>query len=265
MSQNEKYRFGFGKNWQKFLSVLNNDRIVEAEKSLQSMLGVENLKGRSFLDIGSGSGLFSLAARRLGAHVHSFDYDKNSVAATQSLQEKYFPQDSNWKVEQGSVLDTPYVSRLGEFDVVYSWGVLHHTGDMWKALENAALPLKKGGLFFIAIYNDQGWKSDAWTAVKKIYNSSFLGYLLVCSVFLPYFIFKACVKCLVKGENVFATYKSVRGMSIYYDWFDWLGGYPFQVAGVEQIKKFYEPKGFVLQKLTTTTSLGNNEFVFRKV
>jgi hypothetical protein len=127
---------------------------------------------------------------------------------------------------------------------------------MWKALENAALPLKKGGLFFIAIYNDQGWKSDAWTAVKKIYNSSFLGYLLVCSVFLPYFIFKACVKCLVKGENVFATYKSVRGMSIYYDWFDWLGGYPFQVAGVEQIKKFYEPKGFVLQKLTTTTSLG---------
>jgi 2-polyprenyl-3-methyl-5-hydroxy-6-metoxy-1,4-benzoquinol methylase len=100
------------------------------------MLKVERLDGKSFLDIGSGSGLFSLAARRLGARVHSFDYDQQSVACTAELRRRYFPSAGDWVVERGSALDRDYLARLGTFDVVYSWGVLHHTGDMWRALEN---------------------------------------------------------------------------------------------------------------------------------
>ena len=73
-------RFEFGKNWSQFLSHLNDSRIAEAEQSLRNMLEVDDLCGKRFLDIGSGSGLFSLAARRLGASVYSFDYDPRSVA-----------------------------------------------------------------------------------------------------------------------------------------------------------------------------------------
>src|SRR5207302_10440486 len=128
-------RFEFGKNWGRFLEVLDDERIGEAEESLKKMLEVEGLAGKSFLDIGSGSGLFSLAARRLGARVHSFDYDPQSVACAAELRRRYFPNDEDWVVEPGSALDEAYLNRLGTFDIVYSWGVLHHTGAMWQALK----------------------------------------------------------------------------------------------------------------------------------
>src|SRR5687768_336406 len=146
-------RFEFGSNWARFLTVLDESRIVLAERALQDMLQRSRLDGLSFLDIGSGSGLSSLAARRLGARVHSFDYDPQSVACTSELRRRYFPADPNWVVEQASVLDADVVRRVGTFDIVYSWGVLHHTGGMWRALDHAAIPVAPGGKLFIAIYN----------------------------------------------------------------------------------------------------------------
>src|SRR5713226_890638 len=119
-------RFEFGHNWSQFLTVLDEKRIAVAEQSLKEMLGVDDLRGKSFLDVGSGSGLFSLVARRLGARVHSFDYDPESVACTMELKRHYFREDNKWSVEKGSALDEKYLEALGTFDVVYSWGVLHH-------------------------------------------------------------------------------------------------------------------------------------------
>ncbi|MCV4783446.1 methyltransferase domain-containing protein, partial [Escherichia coli] len=121
--------FEFGKNWAKFLQHLDEERINRAVMSLQSMLGVESLIGKTFLDIGSGSGLFSLAARKLGASVLSVDYDPQCVACTQKLKDTYFPEDNDWKILYGSILDQNLVQSFGQFDIVYSWGVLHHTGD----------------------------------------------------------------------------------------------------------------------------------------
>src|SRR5207237_4161917 len=152
-------RFEFGKNWSRFLNVLDERRIARAEESLKQMLEVDDLEGKRFLDIGSGSGLFSLAARRLGARVHSLDYDPQSIACTKELRRRYFNKDSDWRIEEGSALDADYLKSLGTFDVVYSWGVLHHTGAMWSALENAQLPVAEGGKLFVAIYNDLGSRS----------------------------------------------------------------------------------------------------------
>jgi SAM-dependent methyltransferase len=261
-------RFKFGENWSRFLKVLNDERIFEAEKSLKQMLGVEDLEGKSFLDIGSGSGLFSLAARRLGARVHSFDYDPQSVASTRELKRRYFPEDSDWTVEEGSVLDRDYLESLGKFDIVYSWGVLMMTGDMWRALDYAGLPVADGGRLFIAIYNDQGAISKLWLRIKRLYLSGTPGRIFAWSLFVPYFVFGALATDLIRRRNPVARYveyKRSRGMSMVHDWRDWLGGYPFEVAKPEEVFEFYRDRGFVLDKLITVgRKQGNNEFVFTK-
>lgn len=261
-------RFAFGSNWTRFLTVLNDARIIHAENSLRGMLEVKDLQGKTFLDIGSGSGLFSLAARRLGAAVTSFDYDPQSVACTRELQRRYFPSDDHWRIDEGSALDDQYLSGIGQFDIVYSWGVLHHTGDMWRALANAALPVASGGHLFIAIYNDQGWISVAWRKVKRLYCSGIVGKVLVGGAFIPYYVARGMVgDLLLRARNPIQRYRhpTTRGMSLFYDWFDWLGGLPFEVAKPEAIVRFYRDRGFALQNLVTVGGgIGNNQFVFVK-
>ena len=163
-------RFRFGENWARFLEHLTDKRVEAAITSLQAMLGVQTLAGKRFLDVGSGSGLFSLAASRLGAEVHSFDYDPQSVACTAELRRRFPPRSSRWVVAEGSVLDRQFLETLGTWDIVYSWGVLHHTGQMHAAFGNIAPQVQPGGQLMLAIYNDQGWKSRYWHREKRLYN-----------------------------------------------------------------------------------------------
>ena len=266
----QEERFKFGENWSSFLKMLDESRIQEAEVSLKNALGRSDLQGLRFLDVGSGSGLFSLAARRLGAEVHSFDYDSQSVACTQSLKERFFSNDSTWTVEQGSALDQSYLNALGKFDILYSWGVLHHTGNMIQAFENVSELVKPEGYLFISIYNDQGGASRRWTWIKRTYNKSgpFVRWLLsMYTLFRQWTI--TFVKDFLKTGNPFKSWQNYavnnRGMSAYYDLIDWVGGYPFEVAKPEYVFEFFKGKKFSLLFLKTCAGgVGCNEFVFQR-
>ncbi|WP_437185173.1 class I SAM-dependent methyltransferase [Planctomicrobium sp. SH668] len=255
-------RFSFGKNWASFLTTMDESRIQIAMQSLRDQLKVDTLEGKTFLDVGCGSGLFSLAARRLGARVTSFDYDAVSVACARELRKKYDDHEDQWVIQSGSALDLAYLKSLGTFDVVYSWGVLHHTGAMWDALENVIGNVNAQGKLVVAIYNDQGIRSKLWRIVKQIYCSNFLGKWLILWMFIPWFLVRTVLVSLIRMRNEFAAYRRNRGMSIMHDWFDWLGGYPFEVATFDKIQKFYESRGFTLLTSKRTHRLGCNEFCF---
>lgn len=262
----EEMRFEFGRNWQNFLGRLNQERISRAESSLKEMLGCENLAGKSFLDVGSGSGLFSLAARRLGAAVVSFDYDLESANCTRTLKQRFFPDDKYWRIEHGSALDRDHLQDLGSFDLVYSWGVLHHTGAMWTALENMVPLVKEGGKLFLAIYNDQGKLSRFWLAVKKAYNRTYprLRFLILWPVGL-FFVFGFTLKDIIRlrRPRIFSQSYDPRGMSLWSDIVDWVGGYPFEVASRERIIAFYAERRFTLDRLVSCgRKMGCNQYVF---
>jgi len=264
-------RFEFGANWSRFLDSIDDRRIGLAEQSLRQSFGADDLSGIRFLDVGSGSGLFSLAARRLGAVVRSFDFDPESVASTLALRRRFLPGDGDWTIEEGSALDPGYLAQLGQWDIVYSWGVLHHTGAMWHALDQLDGLVAKGGLLVVAIYNDQGRMSAIWLSIKQLYNKLpralrwlVLGPALV-RLWGPTYLRDLYLGQPLRSWRNYAN-DSVRGMSPWHDLIDWVGGLPFEVAKPEELLDFYRARGFELIRLRTCAGgIGCNEFVFRKV
>jgi 2-polyprenyl-6-hydroxyphenyl methylase/3-demethylubiquinone-9 3-methyltransferase len=269
----EKERFGFGDNWARFLTGLTDDRVEAAEHSFVEMMADAldedgHLSGKSFLDVGSGSGLSSLVARRLGASVRSFDYDPVSVETTSALRQQYRPGDREWIVEQGSVLDDQYMRELGTYDIVHAWGVLHHTGALWRALEAVTDAVSDGGYLFVAVYNDQGRRSAFWRWMKRAYVRlpRTLRFLVVVPgialLWGPSLVFG-----LLRGRpfEPWRDYGRERGMDPWHDALDWLGGYPFEVATPDEIFEFGRSHRFTLVRLHTRgREHGNNEFVFHK-
>lgn len=268
MAPENSPRFAFGANWRAFAAGLDQRAIARAEASLHRLLAGVEIVGHSFLDIGSGSGLFSLAARRLGARVHSFDYDANSVAVTAALRARFLSDDPDWRVEQGSVLDADYMAKLGWFDIVYSWGVLHHTGDMATALDRAAAAVAPKGVLAIAIYNDQGRASRRWMWIKRTYNRlpRPLRFLVLWPAFARLWG-PSLARDLAAGRGMatWRDYHRERGMSPWYDVVDWVGGWPFEVASADAIVAYMAERGFALVRSKLVgRSHGCNEFVFRR-
>lgn len=264
-------RFEFGRNWSSFIARVDDARVRSAEEALARALGASDLRGERFLDAGCGSGLHSLAARRLGAEVVSFDFDPESVAAARALKARFAPDDPQWSIAEGSVLDGDFVRGLGAFDIVYSWGVLHHTGAMWDALRCIEQAIGPRGRLFVALYNDQGLPSRMWTSIKRRYVRG--GRLTKAALLLgagAYFEGRSTVGRVIRGEPLlpfeqWRRRKTERGMSVWTDLVDWVGGYPFEVSKPEQIFEFYRARGFELEHLATCGGgLGCNEFVFRR-
>lgn len=253
-------RFPFGKNWRSYARLVDDQRVRAAERSLSDLFG--SISGQSFLDIGSGSGLFSLAARRLGADVVSFDYDSDSVRCTEEIRDRYRPEDGEWQIIQGSVLDRDFMESLGQFELVYCYGVLHHTGQMWEALHLASQRIAPGGRLFVALYNDQGRFSKYWRAIKRAYNETPMLQPLLVAAVLAKQVPQLAATDLARGHTLLAGYRATdRGMSIWHDWIDWIGGYPFEVAQPGEVFAFLRDRGLHIVEMATTPGSGNNEYL----
>jgi 2-polyprenyl-3-methyl-5-hydroxy-6-metoxy-1,4-benzoquinol methylase len=264
-------RFEFGKNWQGYAKGVRHGEIDSAVAGLRELVGFSTLAGRRMLDIGSGSGLSSVAALRLGASVVAFDFDEQSVQCTRELVGRFGASDCEFSLSRGSTLDHEFMSSLGTFDIVYSWGVLHHTGDMWTAIDLAARAVAPGGTFALAIYNDQGKRSEWWTRIKRAYNAGgpvVRGALLAGSAALM-FSEKVFEHARHTGNPAAALLKlreTRRGMSRWYDLVDWVGGYPFEVASPLQVDEFLRQRGFEKRyERLVGNNVGCNEYRFVRV
>lgn len=263
-------RFSFGSNWLDYVdSSFDKKKAESAKQSLITMLKCQDLSGKVFLDIGCGSGLFSLAANSLGAdHVVSFDYDPNSVLASKKLKEQFKIPDSQWEIYKGDVLNNEWMASLPQADVVYSWGVLHHTGAMWKAIDNSIQKVKTGGVLAIAIYNrveNPRDSSEMWWKIKHFYNQS---PTIIKNAMVYLFITKVVLGHIRRGKNPIKEIKSYkeRGMDFVHDVRDWVGGFPYEFASVKEIIQYVDKRG-MFQLVYLNEKIGNacNEFTFTKV
>ncbi len=268
-------QFAFGKNWQAFLDgYFTRDRVEKAKQSLAEFTGLADFKGRTFIDVGCGSGLFSLAAHELGAsHIISFDVDEDSVSCCRKLHEREGNPET-WEISHGSVLDEAFISELGRYDIVYSWGVLHHTGSMWEAITNASRLAEQDGLFYIGIYNradglalypdGRFGPSGFWRIFKRFYSrlplllQNLIDYSVILMLITMYVVTLNNPVRKIRGHQ-----KQFRGMSWRIDIKDWLGGYPYEYARTDEVFTFVKRLGFVLENLKCNNGLLNNEFLFR--
>ena len=261
--QNHEVRFEFGRNWTGFVRRnLNDERIEIACKHILNFLKRDDLKNLDFLDIGSGSGIHSAAAFAAGAdRICSFDYDPNSVTAT-SLVRKRAGNPANWSVMRGDVLDDRCIASLGKWKFVYSWGVLHHTGDVWRAIDNASKTVAEGGLFYIALYSaDTVEDPEFWLDVKRRYNAAtaWKKRQMVWWYVWNYMLYRDLMR-LPQFVSRVARYRMKRGMSLFVDVRDWLGGWPMEFTHDREVIEFLANRGFALENIKAGEA--NTEFLF---
>jgi len=265
-------RFAFGENWASYAGGIDDERVNQAVAGLQALLGPDALVGKRFLDIGSGSGLHALAALRLGASgVCAFDIDADSVATTEAMLRRRAPGQP-FRVLRRDIL-TVEPGEFAGFDVVYSWGVLHHTGQMREAICRAAALVGPGGSFALALYR-KTWLCWLWKIEKRWYAQAAPERQRVAQA-----AYRGLVRlgCLVTGRSYaehVRDYRSNRGMDFDHDVHDWLGGYPYESITPTEVVGLLHGLGFepVSRKVRTDAKSlsgllgsGCDEFVFRRV
>jgi SAM-dependent methyltransferase len=262
-------RYGFGKNWAEFIERQLSDEIVQQSvEHMKTFLKVDTLAGKTFVDIGCGSGIHSLAALHLGAaKVTAFDYDRDSVATSRQVRDWAGIPEARWSIDQGSVLDRAFMDALPKSDIVYSWGVLHHTGAMWEAVRNAAIPLAKGGEFYIALYSSDNYVDptpEFWIRLKRAYNQADpLTRKLMELKYVYWILIRPEIEAGRDPLNMMTNYGK-RGMTAWTDAKDWLGGYPMEFASYAETCGFCKTTAD-LDLVNVLTGEGCTEYLFARL
>ncbi len=257
-------QFDFGENWKQFsINILSPEGIKQAKSDFLALIDNLDIKNKSFLDIGFGQGLSLLTATALGASTVGCDINPKCgdvISANRVHFEEL--QNKNIPIVIGSILEQKTLDQIkainSSYDIVHSWGVLHHTGDMQTAINNSLSLVKPGGLFILSIYNKH-WSSPAWLLIKWFYNIApkLIQYLMIKVFYVIIYV----AKFLVTFKNPLIKN---RGMNFYYDVIDWLGGYPYEYASISEITNFVEAAGFkAIKIIASETPTGCNEFIFR--
>ena len=259
-------QFNFGKNWLNFSkSALTSDKIAQAQDDFEKLFNGIELKGKTFVDIGFGQGLSLLIAKQKGASVIGCDINPTCEEALKQTM-IHFPQYqvSDIPLVIGSILEQETINKITKggdncIDIIHSWGVLHHTGNMKKAIQNASSLVKENGYLVISIYNKH-WTSIIWLFIKWLYNK--LPSLLQKVVAYLFYPLIWLAKYLVTGEN---PTKMNRGMDFFYNVVDWVGGYPYEYASIDEVENLVNQLGFhTVKKIPAQVPTGCNEFIFRK-
>ncbi len=259
-------QFDFGKNWKAFSrEALTSVKIDQAKADFMHLLDGVPLKGKTFLDIGFGQGLSILLARYYGAKVVGNDINPTCRDAL-ALTAKALKTTTDIRICMGSILDTSVCDLVRKespdergFDIVHSWGVLHHTGNLKKALETAMSLVTQEGYCVLALYNTH-WTSWIWRIIKWTYCKSpkCIQKFLVALLYPVIMIAKA----IVTRQDPF---KQSRGMDFYFDVVDWVGGYPYEYMTVDECKAVFKKANFeCIRVIEATVPTGCNQFVFKR-
>lgn len=272
-------RFAFGDNWQRFVDGIDERSVFAAVDSLTASFGHNQLSGKKFVDVGCGSGIFSLAAVLMGAKVISFDSDADSVVAAKRVRKRFLELiadkgflESNWHIFQSSILDSETLKKIEGCDIYYCWGVAHHTGNMLRANENLVSLLDHHAILYLALYNDQDHVSVIWREIKRRYctRKTRLGRW--------FWLMQGLVMLLVV-DRIYRTLKNIRqntksvtnlhrkaSMNFYIDFIDWVGGYPYEVISIDAFVNWAANRGCEVDVIVDVGNrLGCNEYLIRRI
>ncbi|NCA22316.1 MAG: class I SAM-dependent methyltransferase, partial [Crocinitomicaceae bacterium] len=251
----------FGENFEKnLLNRFNEENLLEAKSFLSHYLEFKDFSGKTFLDAGCGSGVFSIVAHQMGAKVTTFDIEEEALNNLEILKTRFHIEPNQIKSFISDILDVNTLTSLGQFDLVMCWGVVHHTGNLWQAIDNVSKCVKPDGLIHLGIYNTAdnfGFYPDGrfgtslfWKKVKRFYSNratwfqNVIDFFAFLGIFFIYLLsFNNPIKKLKENER--------RGMSWQSDLKDWLIGYPYEYASPEEVFNFMKERGFTLIKLKT--------------
>jgi SAM-dependent methyltransferase len=145
---NENYTSNFGMEWNKHARTqydcytgLN----LSSKRFFEETRWPRDLKGQTLLEVGSGSGRFTEPAASTNAFIVSLDYSQAVEANYQSNGHL-----DNVLIVQADIYSMPFRPRF--FDKIFSFGMLQHTPDPYKAFLTLPYMLKEGGELVIDIY-----------------------------------------------------------------------------------------------------------------
>ena len=242
--RNLKEHFSFGQNWSDYSEIVEERHIISAEEDLTRLMNSGDFANRKWCDLGCGSGIHAVAAARLGAVVSAVDIDPQSIATTKRLAKKFGVEGKIVSLNY-SVFDLPFNNE--SFDVVYSWGVLHHTGDMWSAITEASrlVSMTEGSQFVVAIYR-QTRLCRMWKIEKRFYKDASP---IVQGTIRRLFVLAYDFSLIARRRTPWShrrNYFQMRGMSFKHDVHDWLGGYPYESANARELETMMRKIGFRL-------------------